>query len=213
MFGNYAAQAGVIAGKNFASVNIEWDFNNILVLGFDPFPSNANDRPRINTWRSDGTNLNYMSGGRYVFYPPFSSTGEIFEPWGNRNTGSSNLNIPLPGNTFAGVDAFIPSGVSVTFEPPIGSNSWQKVATIPNEDQYQYLLKNGRNPTLKVLLNYNTGLMSFWDFTSNPVGKQLSNFSVSFTSPGNSGVVVAYWNDGTSPTKLLNNLPVSHSFN
>jgi hypothetical protein len=212
MFGNYAAQAGVIAGKIFASVNIEWDFNNVLTLGFDPFPSNVNDRPRINTWRSDSTNLNYMSGGRYVFYPPSSPTGEIFEPWGDRNTGRQNINIPLAGNTFAGVDAFIPSGVGVTFEPPIGSNSWQKVGTIPNEDQYQYLLKNGTNPTLKVLLNY-TGLMNFWDFTSNPVGKELSGFLVSFTSPGNSGVVIAYWNDGTAPTKIINGATNSHTFN
>lgn len=212
MFGNYAAQAGVIAGKNFASVNIEWDFNNVLVLGFDPFPSNINDRPRINTWRSDSTNLNYMSGGRYVFYPPFSPTGEIFEPWGDRNTGSSNFNIPLAGNTFAGVDAFIPSGIAVTFEPPIGPNSWQKVATIPNEDQYQYVLKNGANPALRVLLNY-TGLTSFWDFTSTPAGKQLSNFSVSFFSPGNSGIVIADWNDGTAPTKIINGAANSHTFN
>jgi hypothetical protein len=212
MFGNYAAQAGVIAGKNFASVNIEWDFNNVLVLGFDPFPSNINDRPRINTWRSDSTNLNYMSGGRYVFYPPFSPTGQVFEPWGDRNTGSANINLPLAGNTFAGVDVFIPSGVGVTFEPPMGPNSWQKVGTIPNEDQYQYVLKNGTNPALRVLLNY-TGLTSFWDFTSNPAGKELSGFSVSFTSPGNSGVVIAYWNDGTAPTKMTNGATFSHTFN
>jgi hypothetical protein len=211
MFGNYAAHAGVVAGKNFASVNIEWDFGNILVLGFEPFPSNTNDRPRINTFRSDSTNLNYMSGGHYVFYPPFSPTGEIFEPWGDRNTGNQNINIPLVSNTFAGVDAFIPSGIGFTFNPPIGPNSWQKVATIPNEDQYQYILKNGINPTLRILLNY-TGLTSFWNFTSNPVGTQLSNFSISFSSPANSGVVIAYWNDGTAPTKIISGANVSHTF-
>lgn len=212
MFGNFAAQAGVIAGRNFASVNIEWDFNNVIVLGFDPFPSNINDRPRINTWRSDGTNLTYMSGGRYVFYPPFSAMGEIFEPWGDRNTGSANINLPLAGNTFAGVDAFIPSGVSVTFEPPMGPDSWQKIATIPNEDQYQYLLKNGTNPALRVLLNYNA-LTSFWDFTSNPVGKELIDFSVSFSSPGNSGVVIVDWNDETTPTTIISGVKYSHTFN
>lgn len=214
MFGNWAAQAGVIAGKNFASVNIEWNFNDVLVLGFDPFPSNINDRPRINTWRSDGTNLNYMSGGRYVFYPPFSPTGDIFEPWGDRRTGIENINIPLPGNLFAGVDAFIPSGVAVTFEPPIGLNSWQKVGTILNEDQYQYLLKNGTNPTLRVILNNTTtNQINFWDIISNPAGKQLNNISVSYSSPGNSGIVIANWNDGTSPTKMLSGVNYSHTFN
>ena len=93
-----------------------------------------------------------MSGGRDVLYPPTGTNGIIYQPWGDRNTGSRNINIPLSGNTFAGVDAFIPSGVGVTFEPPIGPDSWQKVATITDEDQYQYLLKNRNNPTLKVLL-------------------------------------------------------------
>lgn len=210
MFGNYAAQAGVIAGKNFASVNIEWDFNNVLVLGFDPFPSNVNDRPRINTWRSDSTNLTYMSGGRYVFYPPFSTTGQIFEPWGNRNTGIKNVNIPLAGNTFAGVDAFIPSGVNVTFEPPIGPNSWQKVGTIPNEDQYQYVLKNGKNPNLKIYL-YDSESTQFWEFNQNPSAKILSNFSVNFIP--STGIVLANWNDGTSPTRILDGINYSHTFN
>lgn len=154
MFGNYAAHAGILAGKNFASVNIEWNFGNITVLGFDPFPSNINDRPRINTFRSDGTNLNYMSGGRDVLYPPTGSNGAIYQPWGDRRTGSAKFNIPLIGNTFAGVDLFIQNtGVSVNFIPPMGPGSWNKVNTIPGEDQYQYILKNGTNPTLKISLD------------------------------------------------------------
>lgn len=211
MFGNFAAQAGVIAGRKFASVNIEWDFSDVLVLGFDPFPSNMNDRPRINTFRSDGTYLHYMSGGRYVFYPPFSPTGQIFEPWGDRRTGSFSLNIPLIGNTYAGVDAFIPSGVNVIFDPPIGVNSWQKVGTIENEDQYQYLLKIGTNPTLKLL--FNSQQNNFWNFSSNPAGKTLTGFSIDYSSFNNSGVVIANWNDASSPSKLISNMQYSHTFN
>lgn len=189
MFTNYAAQAGVIAGRNFASVNIEWNFDDVTVLGFDPFPSNINDRPRINTWRSDGTNLIYMSGGRYVFYPPFSSNGQIFEPWGDRRTGARNVNIPLIGNTFAGVDAFIPSGVNITFEPPLGPNSWQLVGVIEGENQYQYLLKNGNNPTLKVVLNQIlTPPSGYFEFLSNSNENRFNNSYLTFRTSNNSDV-------------------------
>jgi hypothetical protein len=154
MVGCLAAQAGVVSSKHFASVSIEWNFNNITVLGFDPFPSNINDRPRINTWRSDNTNFNYMSGGRFVFYPPFSPGGQIYEPWGDRRTGVRNFNIPIIGSTFAGVDTFISTGTNFVFQPPTGSNSWKQVSeNITDEDQYQYLLKIGDNPNLKVTLS------------------------------------------------------------
>jgi hypothetical protein len=211
MFGNFAAQAGVIAGRKFASVTIEWNFNDTLVFGFSPFPSNINDRPRINTFRSDGTNLYYMSGGRYVFYPPFSPTGQIFEPWGDRRTGLINLNIPLVGNTYAGVDAFIPSGINVIFEPALGTSGWQKIASIENEDQYQYILNIGNNPKLKI--NIGAIQNNFWDFSSDPSGKSLTNFSVNYSSFNNSGIVIANWNDESSPTKLISNTGYSHTFN
>lgn len=186
MFGNFAAQAGVIAGKNFASVIIEWNFADVVVLGYDPFPSNINDRPRINTWRSDGTNLNYASGGRYVYYPPNSPTGRLFEPWGNRTTGELKLNIPLIGNTYAGVDAFIPSGASVTFTPPLGPNSWIKTATIPGEDQYQYLLKIGGNPKLKIELN-SLDPSGYFEFLTNPTNN-INNLMINFIHTGQSNI-------------------------
>jgi hypothetical protein len=205
MFGNYAAHAGILAGKNFASVNIEWDFGNAVVLGFDPFPSNINDRPRINTWRSDGTNLNYMSGGRDVFYPPFSPTGQIFQPWGDRRTGQTEFNISLIGNTFAGVDVFVPStGIYIDFTPPLGPNSWTKINSIPGEDQYQYLLKNGKNPNLKI--SFETPVL-FWDFTEDPFAKTLTNFKVIY----NNGNVRADWGDG-NVSGIISNTNYNHTW-
>lgn len=96
MFGNFTAQAGVISNlisnsPNIIKPTLTWDFNNVLVMDFNP-PGfeNINDRPRINVWRDvngtpDFNYLLYISGGKDVLSP--APTGQIVQPWGDRRTG------------------------------------------------------------------------------------------------------------------------------
>lgn len=101
MFGNYTAQAGVIAfspsfSPNIINAKLTWNFNDVIVFDFVPYGrENINDRPRINIWRSvndipDFNNIIYISGGRNVLSP--APTGRIIQTWGDRRTGEYIFN-------------------------------------------------------------------------------------------------------------------------
>jgi len=96
MYGNFTAQAGIISSNIISSPNIikstlTWDFNNVLVMDFNPYGNqNINDRPRINVWRDvngtpDFNYLIYASGGKNVLSP--APSGKLIQPWGDRDTG------------------------------------------------------------------------------------------------------------------------------
>jgi hypothetical protein len=95
MFGNFTAQAGILASNDF-SPNIvqpilKWNFSGVLVFDFAPtLVGNINDRPRINIWRTvdnqpDSSYLKFISGGRDVLSPV--PIGRVLQPWGDRRTG------------------------------------------------------------------------------------------------------------------------------
>ena len=165
MFGNFSAQAGVIASNVISSPNIiqptlVWNFNNVLILDFNP-PGieNLNDRPRINSWRNNGgtTDLSYLkflSGGKTMLSP--APTGFLIEPWGDRNTGSIRLpQTSIGGSKTAGVDLF-----THNFATPINLSpslpQWSIDGTsVTGEIKYQYLFKTGaKYPVINIELDY-----------------------------------------------------------
>jgi len=145
MFGNFAAQAGIIAGKTqIINASLEWNFNNVLTLNFDPL-SNYNDRPRINFWRSDSSALDtrylqFVSGGLDALYP--SPTGKIIQQWGDRRTGKINLDIPINPSQglIAGIDLFTHTWAKPTFLYPPFEQGWTSGSDtgVPHEIKYQY---------------------------------------------------------------------------
>lgn len=166
MFGNYAAQAGVIASNAATSPNIitstiTWDFNDILVLDFNPpGVENINDRPRINIWRDvdavpDLNYLKYVSGGKDILSP--APTGEIVQLWGDRRTGSITFPTTSIGeNITVGVDLFThPFATPVNITPPL--NEWTVDSiTVTGEIKYQYVFSTGNKfPQINIELDYN----------------------------------------------------------
>jgi hypothetical protein len=53
-------------GKTNIVFNISWNTNSVTITAYDT-KVNENDRPRINTWKNDGTYAVYMSAGNQVF--------------------------------------------------------------------------------------------------------------------------------------------------
>jgi hypothetical protein len=148
MFGNFSAQAGVIANNlnfspNLVTPKLIWDFNNVLVFDFLPFrEGNLNDRPRINVWRDAGGEpdfnyLIYVSGGRDVLSP--APTGKLIQPWGDRRTGEyifPTTSITYLKQKFSGINSEDRFGESIdlnddgnilvigapNYDTPFGSN-------------------------------------------------------------------------------------------
>ena len=118
-------------------INISWDFANVPITGFAPFPSNENDRPRINVFRSDNTYITYLSAGWAVLY-----AGEVYYPWGDRSIGSYLSEIPLTPGLSAGVDIFLPdSGLDISYiVPPL--NEWTVTNLGFGEIKYQKYFDN-----------------------------------------------------------------------
>lgn len=150
MFGNYSAEAGVIAqSSEIINAEIRWNFNDVLVLNFDPL-ENFNDRPRINFWRSDSSlrdfrYLQFISGGKDVLYP--APTGKIIQQWGDRRTGIWKLDIPVsPPNIFAGVDVFTHTWAKPSFLYPPFESGWTSGSDplVPHEIKYQYQFGNNK---------------------------------------------------------------------
>jgi uncharacterized membrane protein YgcG len=167
MFGNFAAQAGVISSASESTAiiqpRIKWNFRDVLVLDFNPpGDKNINDRPRINVWRNvddvpDFNFLQYISGGRDVLSP--APTGSITQPWGDRRTGEIIFpEITIGDNISAGIDLFthvFALPLTSTLSPPL--NKWTVDSTsIPGEVKYQYIFTTGdKNLQINVDLDYN----------------------------------------------------------
>jgi hypothetical protein len=174
MFGNFTAQAGVIANNLNSSINVIsptviWDFNNVLVMDYAPYGNeNINDRPRINLWRnvnglSDNNLLVYVSGGMDILSP--APTGNIISIWGDRRTGQVKFlpfSISSDGTDeiSAGIDLFTHTFAKpINISPPI--NEWViESGIIPNEIKYQYKFKTGEtNPIINIELDYNSNCL------------------------------------------------------
>lgn len=146
MFGNFPAEAGVIAGYGTnVNASVQWNFNDVIVLNFGNSGNNYEDRPRINFWRSDSSlsdlrYLYFISGGKDTLYP--SPTGKIVQPWGDRRTGIVKIDIPIKPSAglIAGIDLFTHSWAKPTFLYPPFESGWSSGAdiNIPNEIKYQY---------------------------------------------------------------------------
>lgn len=165
MFGNFAAQAGVISNSanspNLITANLTWDFKDVIVMDFrPPGTQNLNDRPRINMWRSIDGNpdfnfLIYASGGKQLLSP--APTGILIEPWGDRRTGSYKFPIVSISDNqtiLAGIDLFtFPWAEPIIIEPPL--NQWITGLSNIDELQYQYKFKVGEtNPQINIVLDY-----------------------------------------------------------
>ena len=166
MFGNFAAQAGVIASNLISSPNIiqptlTWNFNDVIILDFSP-PGlqNINDRPRINSWRGvngdpDFSYLKYISGGKVMLSP--SPTGMLIQPWGDRNTGSYKFSqTSIGGNKVAGIDLFTHSfATPINLSPSLSQWSINTSSEVTGEVQYQYVFKTGsKYPIVNIELDY-----------------------------------------------------------
>jgi len=237
MFNNYAAHIGILtnAGQRIITATVKWNFNNLTVLGFGNDTSNKEDRPSINFWRNDGDAryAQYVSGGKNVLYP--MSTGDIIEPWGNRNTGEYTFQIPLSGTLYAGIDLFTHSYMLPTgLNPPL--SEWTTGNTNnPNEIQYQYRFKNSetskkitielgtgvcgqpsiptRSPGQKIIYSVDvnncpkfTLLSGFWSFNT-ATNKAISNFKIT-----SNGTVNINWGDDTTQTDASYNITYNHKF-
>tara|TARA_R110000868_G_scaffold294749_1_gene555212 strand:- start:527 stop:985 length:459 start_codon:yes stop_codon:yes gene_type:complete len=132
-------------------LNISWNTGTRTITAYNP-PQNENDRPRINTWRGDGTRVVYMSAGNQVWNP---DTSTFSTPWGNRTTGSIGVLISLNGSLSAGVDLFTDDRFPApTLVPDI--SQWRTIVTNnPNEIQYQYVVNRSSTPTQTISITLN----------------------------------------------------------
>ncbi len=120
--------------------NISWNTNTVVVTSYfvgDPPSDNAFDRPRINTFRTDNTNIVYMSAGFQVLD---LNTNTLSTPWGDRTNAASTVTIPVLPTLSAGVDVFTTTdNLPTLLVPPL--NQWSVTPTgNPNELRYQYLV-------------------------------------------------------------------------
>jgi hypothetical protein len=184
----------LIYPQNF-SFNISWNTANVQITAYTPV-INDNDRPRINTFRTDNTYIVYMSAG-YVLYDP--NTYQNFTVWGDRTIDSKNVLIPLRKSLSAGIDLFTDSRLPTPYLIPTITN-WVTSATInPNEIKYQYIVSNNSNSAQNVFI----GLYS----STPPNESQLTNFTVTTTS----GNVFVQWGDGVSEF-INSNTPTNHDY-
>lgn len=162
--------------------NISWNTNGVKITAYDPLV-NENDRPRINTFRTDGNFVVYMSAG-YILYNPY--TYQDFILWGDRTTGIEDVSIPLYGNLSAGVDIFTDDRLPLPYLIPSITN-WISSNTVnPNEIKYQYVINKNSNSIQNIFV----GLYPI----SPPINSQLIDFQIT-TSSGN---IFVEWGDGTS---------------
>jgi hypothetical protein len=125
--------------SDFTTFKIQWNFYNITVSGFWPYPSNENDRPRINTFRTDGQFVNYLSAGTLVLN---ITTNILSAVWGNRSEGEYTLTIPLTSPTIsAGIDFFTQDFLPTPILFP-DRNKWTLTTDplVPGQLRYQYIV-------------------------------------------------------------------------
>lgn len=147
--------AGIFGSTKNIEFNISWNTQTCTITGYfdpqNPFPYNELDRPRINTWRGDGTKVIYLSAGRDVYNP---QTQTITQPWGDRRTGTQQVNIALNGTLPAGIDFFTDSRFAApTFVPATG---WTSSATgNENEIRYQYTVSAASSGVQNISITIN----------------------------------------------------------
>lgn len=124
-----------------ATVNITWNTNSTIITAYAP-PQNENDRPRINTFRSDAnpTYAVLLSAGSQIYNIATNTVSPA--PWGNRSSGTYTLDIPLPGGTSAGVDVFASKYYP---QPGLSPSGWVRTESNADEWKYQYTLQPGVN--------------------------------------------------------------------
>lgn len=140
----------VPAPDNNVVVNFAWDTTGLVVTAWNPI-GNENDRPRINTWRSDGTYMVYASAGSQT-WDPYTYTMSA-APWGNRDNGSGSLVIPLTGTMTAGIDIvtqdFLPEPI---LSPDI--SLWTRTdSATGGEIKYRYTFTEPGTYDIAVVLN------------------------------------------------------------
>lgn len=124
------------SSKKNKVLNISWNTGTTVVTGYSPFPSNENDRPRINTWRSDATYVTFMSAGSAVWNP---ATSTFSSPWGDRRIETQQVTIPLYSNLSCGIDFFTDSRLPLpTFIPSL--TMWVSSSSVPGETKWQYTI-------------------------------------------------------------------------
>lgn len=188
-------------GKTNINFNISWRTDNVTITAYDP-QVNENDRPRINTWRSDDSFINYLSAGFQVFD---FTTSTFSTPWGDRSVRSETFTIPVRTSDTAGVDLFTDSSLPPPYLVP-DISQWTVTDTgNPNEKKYQYLINRTANRQQNISIElFESGLWAF-RYTANT---NLNNFSVQ-TNPASNTTI--YWGDNTSDVVASDTL-VSHSY-
>jgi hypothetical protein len=190
---------GLYSSTKNINFNISWYTGSITVTAYNP-PQNENDRPRINTWRSDATYVVYMSAGNAVEDP---ATHAITYPWGNRSLSAQQLTIPVRSS--AGVDLFTEPFVPVPNLIPSTSN-WNKSNTgNGTEQKYQYVTTkvSARDQFVSIQLD------GFWNFTKPAVTKTVTSFSVT-TVPA--GEIIITWGDSLANNTLTSGGLVNHTY-
>jgi hypothetical protein len=141
---------------NNIDFNISWNTTIVVITAYEPgdiIGDNSFDRPRINTFRSDGNYVVYMSAGNLVYNPEDGTTSS---PWGDRSVSNDTVTIPISGDEIAGVDLFTSTLLpQPTLTPDI--SLWTTTITNPNEIKYQYTVDVNDNSTqnINIVLNDN----------------------------------------------------------
>jgi hypothetical protein len=136
-------------------LNLTWNTCGRVITAFlpgQPIGQNEFDRPRINTFRTDGTYLTYMSAGYQIWDP---ITAQFYTPWGDRSVGSFGQTIILDSPTLsAGVDVFVPIDWVITLNPNIAQWTATVDPLVPEERKYQLLFNIYANPVQNISVNF-----------------------------------------------------------
>ena len=123
---------------------INWNNLTVPISTYNPF-YNKNDRPRISTFRSDGDcefSVDMNAGS--IWEDPYTHV-QIPAPWGNRNSGSETVDIPLLGNQYTGVDLFIDNWQVPYINPVFTPEEGWDIGVDSNQTRFQYLILNNDN--------------------------------------------------------------------
>jgi hypothetical protein len=138
------------SGRKTRTFNLSWNSGTTTITAYTPL-QNENDRPRINTFRTDGTYVIFASAGNQVYNP---ITNTFSTPWGNRSVASLDIDIPLFGSLSAGIDFFTDNRLPVpVFTPTI--TQWLCAGTgNPNEVKYQYIINRNSARNVPISISF-----------------------------------------------------------
>ena len=126
----------------FYTLNISWDLTNVPISSFSTSQTSfINDRPRINTFRSDGISEGavYLSAGYIYQNPTPQSVAAVAAPWGDRNKLTQQVIIPFKTGESAGIDFHTTDWMPTPYLDPSYSN-WQLTDTAnATEKKWQIL--------------------------------------------------------------------------